>query len=194
MPHTKDFVINTQAAASSPSMRSRESLQSFQASLIERMQACDHESQSSRRLAVAIGAQACLIPLSHTSEIVPLDNQALTPVPATRPWFLGLLNLRGNLVGIADLAALSGAPAQATGPGSHALVLAPALAAQCGLLISAVLGLRDISEMTPISKNDEGRIELPAVNGRYKDKGGTCWDELDLAALAKHEAFLQVGR
>lgn len=194
MSHSKDFFINTQADASYQSMRPPENLQSFQASLIERMQARDHGSQSARRLAVAIGAQACLIPLSHTSEIVSLAGHALTRVPATRPWFRGLLNLRGNLIGIADLAALAGAPAQASGAGSHALVLAPSLEAQCGLLISAVLGLRDISEMTPISKNDEGRIELPAVNGSYKDKDGTCWDELDLAALAKHEVFLQVGR
>ncbi|HZG19579.1 MAG TPA: chemotaxis protein CheW [Herbaspirillum sp.] len=192
MPHTKDFVIDAQHAPVPE--RPREGLEQFQASLLARMAASAHESMQSRRLAVAMGSRRCLVPLSQAGEIVPLAGRTITPVPATRSWFRGLLNIRGNLIGLADLIGLAGAPAQPVVAGSHALLLAPGVAPQCGLLVSAVLGLRDISEMVRISKNVEDGIRILGVNRRYKDGSGQQWDELDLAQVSRDSSFLQVGR
>ncbi|RAN46848.1 twitching motility protein [Herbaspirillum rubrisubalbicans] len=194
MSHPKDFLIDAPHFPAAPTSPQREGLEQFQASLLARMAASDNESTRSRRLAVLIGNQHCLIPLAQASEILPLDGLTLTPVPATHAWFRGLLNIRGNLVGLADLSGLAGAPLQPCGAGSHALLLAPSLAPQCGLLVAAVLGLRDIEEMTRISKKYEEGIHLPGVNGRYKDGSGQQWDELDLSVLSRDSNFLQIGR
>lgn len=194
MPHTKDFVIDASPTRSSPGLPQREGLEQFQASLLARMAASDNESMRSRRLAVAMGEHCCLIPLVQAGEIVPLAGMVITPVPATRDWFRGLLNIRGNLIGLADLTGLAGAPPQEIGRSSHVLLLAHGLAPQCGLLVSRVLGLRDITEMTQISKNYEAEMPLLGVVGRYKDSGEAQWDELDLSLLSQDSRFLQIGR
>lgn len=194
MPHTKDFVIDAAPVCESPGLQEREGLEQFQASLITRMAASDNESMRSRRLAVAMGEQHYLIPLAQAGEIVPLAGLPVTPVPATQAWFLGLLNIRGSLIGLADLMGLAEAALQEIGRGSHALLLADGLAPHCALLLSRVLGLRDITEMTRISKNFETEIALPGINGRYKDNSGQQWDELDLSQLIQDSRFLQIGR
>ncbi|EOA05994.1 twitching motility protein [Herbaspirillum frisingense GSF30] len=194
MPHTKDFVIDAQHACPPQDRWGREGLEQFQASLLSRMAASNHESLHTRRLAVAMEGQRCLVPLTQAGEIVPLVGHAITPVPATRPWFRGLLNIRGNLIGLADLMGLAGAPLQLVGTASHALLLAPGVAPQCGLLVSAVLGLRDISEMVRISKNDDEGIRILGANQRYKDSSGQQWDELDLVQMSQDSSFLEVGR
>ena len=194
MPHTKDFVINAPAARSFPGLPEREGLEQFQASLLARMAASDNESMRSRRLAVAMGEHCYLVPLAQAGEIVPLSGLAVTPVPATRDWFRGLLNIRGSLIGLADLMGLAGAVPQEIGRSSHVLLLAHGLAPQCGLLVSRVLGLRDITEMTQISKNYDAEIPLLGLAGRYKDSGDQQWDELDLSLLSQDSRFLQIGR
>ncbi len=195
MSPLKDFVIDAQHSALGDTQRipAGEDLQSFQVSLLARMAARATDSLPARRLAVGIGAHACLIALDQAGEILPLRQQ-LTHVPSTRPWFRGLLNIRGNLVGVADLAAMAGAPLLPAGTDSHVLVMASSLAPQCGLLVSQVHGLRDISEMLRISNNNEIENDLHGVIGRYKDKGGMVWAELDLARLSQDPAFLQIGR
>ena len=170
-------------------------LQAFQASLLARMEAASSEELQARRLAVTIGQAHCLIRLSDAGEILPLSSlPAPMRVPLTQPWYLGLVNLRGNLVGIIDLAALSGCEAQARERDSRVLVFSPALAPNCGLLLSSVLGLRHISEMTQISKNNDAKNELIGIVGRYKDKAGIEWSEIGLATLLKEAAFLHIGR
>lgn len=170
-------------------------LQAFQASLLARMEAASSEELQARRLAVTIGTAHCLIRLADAGEILPLSSlPAPVRVPLTQPWYLGLVNLRGNLVGIVDLAVLSGCEAQARERDSRVLVFSPALAPNCGLLLSSVLGLRHISEMTQISNNYDDENELIGVIGRYKDKAGTEWSEIGLAALLKEAAFLHIGR
>ncbi|MBO9538704.1 chemotaxis protein CheW [Herbaspirillum sp.] len=175
--------------------RKKGGLQAFQASLLARMEAASSEELLARRLAATIGPFHCLIRLTEAGEILPLSSlPAPMKVPLTQPWYLGLVNLRGNLVGIADLAVLSGFPAQAHGRDSRVLAFSPALAPNCGLLLSSVLGLRHISEMTQISKNYDDKNELIGVVGRYKDTAGTEWHEIGLATLLKEAAFLHIGR
>jgi twitching motility protein PilI len=133
---------------------------------------------------VEIGGQRYLLDLLDAGEIVPVP--ALTAVPLTRPWYLGLANIRGSLVGVVDLGLYfdkretDGAPAAAT-PGTARLVtFAPALGMPCALLATRVYGLRHAADMQP-------------EDGRLRDADGVAWTPLALAALVKEERFLQVG-
>lgn len=183
------------AAGERPGYRRREGLEAFQSSLFARMETACSQTLQARRLAVSIGDEHCLINPAEAGEILALSSlPAPTRVPLTRPWYLGLLNIRGSLVGIVDLAVLAGAAPQAHRRDSRVLVFAAAIAPNCGLLLSAVMGLRDISEMKEMSKNYERKTQLAGIVRRYKDGAGTEWSEIGLAALLNEAAFLHVGR
>ncbi|MDP0995635.1 chemotaxis protein CheW, partial [Klebsiella pneumoniae] len=57
-------------------------------------------------LAVQAGGRNYLMPLGQSGEIFPWAG--VQPVPYTKPWFLGIANLRGTLAGVIDLASLLG--------------------------------------------------------------------------------------
>ncbi|MCA1326947.1 chemotaxis protein CheW [Herbaspirillum sp. alder98] len=172
-----------------------EGLQAFQASLLERMEAASSEQSYTRRLAVSIGGVPCLLNLAEAGEIIPLSTLGkLTRVPLTQPWYLGLANIRGNLVGIADLAMLMGAPPQVAASASRVLVLSPTLAPNCGLLLASVMGVRQIYEMNEISKVNDGNLQMRGVIRHHRDSEGTEWQELSLVSLLSDEKFLHIGR
>lgn len=105
---------------------------------------------------------------------------ALTVVPLTQPWYLGLSNIRGNLVGVVDLARYLGLGETAIGPDSRVVTFAGALGFNCGLLVARVYGLRHAGAMEPAGE-------------QLRDADGHHWSALDLAALVRDERFLHVG-
>ena len=95
-----------------------------------------------------VGARHCLLDLTQIGEIVPF--QSATPVPLTQPWYLGLANVRGNLLGVIDLAAYIGddfGNSPAAGPETRLLTFAAGVGLPCALLANRVLGLRRLSDM-----------------------------------------------
>jgi hypothetical protein len=95
----------------------RSRLRQYQVQLLERMQAAQAAgTTAARELGVLIGTRHYLLDLTQVGEIVPF--QSATAVPLTQPWYLGLANVRGSLVGVIDLAAyLAHHPAPS--PGRH---------------------------------------------------------------------------
>jgi len=157
----------------------RARLRQYQIELIERMQAARAGSAASvQQLGVLVGATRTLIALTEAGEIAPLA--ALTRVPLTQPWYLGLANIRGNLVGVIDLARYLGEGASAPGPDSRLVTFAGALGFNCALLVARVYGLRDGQNMT-------------AAGALLVDADGCDWRALDLAALVREERFLHVA-
>lgn len=182
--------LDTPGGASQPG-----GLRAFQASLLARMEAASSEDLASRRLAASVGGVACLFNLAEAGEIIPLSSlPALTRVPLTQRWYLGLANIRGNLVGVVDLAVMAGMQPQRRERSARVLAFSPALSASCGLLLTSVTGVRQISDMQEISKSDEISVKLPGVIGHYRDKDGTEWSEIGLASLLDDAAFLHIGR
>jgi twitching motility protein PilI len=162
----------------------RNRLRQYQEELLERMQAARTGSgQRTHQLGVEIGGERYLLDLLEAGEIVPVP--AITGVPLTQPWYLGLANIRGSLVGVVDLARFfdAGRAAQdgvAPGPAARLVTFAHGLGMPCGFLAARVHGLRQAAEMQP-------------QDGRLIDADGNAWTPLALAALAQDERFLQVG-
>jgi len=163
----------------------RSRLRDYQEQLLERMQAARTSTGTrAHQLGVEIGGAGYLLELTETGEIVPVPP--LAAVPLTQPWYLGLANVRGSLVGVVDLArylgdvdADDGRPAPA--PGLARLVtFSPALAFPCALLVGRVVGLRHAADMT-------------SFDAGLRDADGASWTPLSLAALAADERFLQVA-
>ena len=160
----------------------RARLRQYQEQLLERMQAARTSSGArAHQLGVEIGGVRYLLDLVEAGEIVPLPP--LAAVPLTQPWYLGLANVRGNLLGVVDLARYldPGVAGTAPTPGTRLVTFAPGLGFPCALLVAKVVGLRHAADMTPL-------------DARLRDADGQEWTPLSLAALAREERFLQVAR
>ena len=173
-------------------MANREALKELQTRLAARLQAAKAEGVAvASWLAVESGAQHFLLPLAQSGEI--FSWTGVQPVPYTQPWFLGVANLRGGLVGVIDLAALLGVAQQRSEQAmaeTSLLALNPSLEVNAALLVDRLMGLRGsdafVSSQPPAP-------DAPVFFGAtYLDSSGTRWQELNLQALSQHPAFLSI--
>jgi twitching motility protein PilI len=128
---------------------------------------------------------ACSIKQVH--EFLPIP--AFTPVPGTKPWILGLANVRGDLLTVVDLAwFLNGERSEVS---MRTRLLAASLRGRpVGLLVDEVFGQRHFV-------SDEGKkAKLPAksplknfVHQQYRS-GKDVWQEFDLESLFSTSEFL----
>ena len=59
-------------------------------------------------LALMIGEDRYLVELAEAGEIVPMPSTSIMQVPLTQDWFLGVVNVRGALFTVVDLARFMG--------------------------------------------------------------------------------------
>lgn len=171
---------NEETGRRDPAAR-RTRLRLYQEQLLEKMQAAKTGAGAGAgQLGLAIGATRYLVDLLEVGEIV--APAPLTAVPLTQPWYLGLANVRGSLLGVIDLARYLGeeAPLEAAAT-PRLVVFAPNLGFNCALLASSVYGLRQAAAME-------------RVGDALRDADGNTWTPLSLAALVREERFLQVAR
>ncbi|MFT5534186.1 MAG: twitching motility protein PilI [Burkholderiaceae bacterium] len=164
----------------------RQRMRDFQSQLAVRMQqALTGLREQSRQLGLQIGSEHCLLNLREAGEIVAVGT--IAPVPLTYPWFLGLANVRGNLVSVVDLAQWRGHGATVIDKQSRIIAFGPSLSFNGAVLVSRVVGLRDVAAMTlqRDSAHDTGCC--------YCDADGIMWRQLELSALIVDPQFLQVG-
>ena len=167
-------------------------LRSFQHELATRLASKTAAQVESSRLGLACGGEQWLIPLADAAEVIALPTVA--EVPLTKPWLLGLANVRGNLYTVVDLAGFLGRPAvvpHGTGGQSRLILFGPVVGElNAGIVVQSVLGLRNVAELTPTAPV----ADAPAWYGqRWTDTGGGTWQEIDLARLAEDSVFLHVG-
>jgi twitching motility protein PilI len=186
---TSDIVSNTALAKPDAGAR-RTRLREFQAQLVERMQAVRTGAQEyASQLGVMVGQRRWLLNLQEAGEIVSVG--AITPVPLTQRWFLGLTNIRGNLISVIDFAGFQGFPATPIDKESRIVAFAPALSFNSGLLVSRVIGLRSMSDMEPDEHSEAGAT--PWCARRYRDRESHIWTELNLSLIVQDPKFLHVG-
>lgn len=168
----------------------RTRLREFQAQLVERMQdARSGEDARVNQLGVMIGGNRWLLDLQTAGEIVSVGT--ISQVPLTQPWFLGLTNIRGNLISVIDLASFQGMPATPIDKGCRIVAFSPVLSFNSGLLVSRVLGLHNVAEMQLQAAAENP--STPWVGRHYTDSESQTWAELDLSLLIQNPQFLHVG-
>ncbi|MGI4849310.1 MAG: chemotaxis protein CheW [Janthinobacterium lividum] len=138
-------------------------MREFQDGLMERMRVARTGVDTRiNRLGVEIGEDRWLIDLQEAGELVPLG--AITPVPLTHDWFLGMTNMRGNLVSVIDFARFQGGASTPLTRECRILAFAPSLSFNSAILVSRVLGLRDIAPMTVLERPDGDASTAAAVS------------------------------
>jgi twitching motility protein PilI len=167
-------------------------LRAFQQELAARLAAKTTAQVEQSRLGLAAAGSQWLIRLADAGEVIAVPSMAT--VPMTKPWYLGIANIRGNLYGCIDFSGFLGQPIEAPTPGattSRLVLFGPRVGdLRAGLVVNRVMGLRNLAELA----------EAPSAAGaptwygsRWSEANGTTWQEIDLALLAQDTAFLQVG-
>ena len=176
-------------------MANREALRQLQNRLAERLQAARTETRQRSWLAVECGGHGLLVPLPTAGEIFPAG--ALLAVPHTQPWFLGVANLRGQLHGVVDLAAFLGLRlplARELRDQARLLAFNPALGSHSAVLVDRLAGLRSAAQLTAEPPDgQEGQPRPDFANAIWRDAEGRSWQEIDLAALARHPQYLAIA-
>lgn len=175
-------------------MANREALRELQARLASRLQAARSEGVSASWLAVRAGDENYLFPLAQSGEIFPLTS--VQAVPYSRPWFMGVTNLRGGLYGVVDLAGFlgNGAPRGRTEQSlaeSSIITFNAALELNCALLVDGLAGLRKRESFSAAAAPPQG---APAYFGsRFTDRDGVPWQEINLQSLSQQSEFLRIS-
>jgi len=167
---------------------SRSRMREFQSGLAERLRQARATPGAHTMLAVRIAERDYLIDLPEAGEIVSVPE--ITPVPLTRAWFHGVSNLRGNLVSVIDLAHYGGQAPMRIDKESRLLTLGEELRFNAGILVSRMLGLRNVGHLR---KLPGGASQLPWIGHALSDVEGRVWLPLSLARLVREDQFLQVG-
>lgn len=174
-------------------MANREALRELQNRLASRLQAAKGEGLSvSSWLAVEAAGKNYLLPLAQSGEIFPWVG--VQKVPYTRSWFMGVANLRGDLLGVVDLAGLMGDAVPRTEQSladASVLALNAALEVNVALLVDRLSGLRGVEAF---AASEPPGAQAPAFYGTvYVDAAGVRWQELNLQILSQHSDFLSIS-
>lgn len=174
-------------------MANKQALRELQTRLAERMQQVRNEKPGVSWLAVDCGGQGLLLALRQAGEISSLG--ALVPVPHTRAWLAGVVNLRGGVFAVIDLARFLGLRAGAAAvPGDQARLVAfsAALGINGALMVDRLEGLRHAADMQPEAESADNAARPDFAPARWRDAAGRRWQEIDLAALSRQPQFLAI--
>ena len=160
----------------------RLSLREFQQNILDRIQQKEVAGDRITTLGIQVGQGFWLVEMQDISEVLPVPP--LTAVPLTQPWYRGVANVRGNLYGIADLAAFMGQGDMPNAAQGRVILVAQKFAINVGFLVVRVLGLRDARSWEYEDREGEGY---------FKDEQGQMWRKLDVTQLLQQPDFLQIG-
>ncbi|MDT7834412.1 chemotaxis protein CheW [Aquabacterium sp. OR-4] len=174
-------------------MANKDALRALQTRLAERMQQVRSEQPGVSWLAVDCGGQGLLFPLKEAGEI--FDTGTMVAVPHTQPWFSGVVNLRGGVCSVVDMASFLGLR-EAGGPlPEHARLVAfnAALNVNGALLVDRLEGLRHAADMQATEETDDNASRPAFAPARWRDAAGREWQEISLAGLAHEPQFLAIA-
>jgi twitching motility protein PilI len=175
-------------------MANREALRELQSRLATRLQAARSEGVSVAWLAVKAGGRHYLLPLGQSGEIFPVAN--LQPVPYSKEWFRGVLNIRGGLYGVVDLAGFvahstESARNESIGTEASVVTLNPLLEVNCALQVDSLAGLRGADAF---ASSTRAPADAPGYFGNcFVDTAGVTWQEIDLRTLSLTPQFLSIS-
>ncbi len=164
-------------------------LREFQLQLSRRLQQAESQRGTTRDcVAASTGARHWLFDLAYVSEVIAVPS--LTTVPFTRPWYLGLINHRGELTGVIDLDGLSGALVRSWRETDRLLVLSAALPCRCAIRVAQLAGILDRAALREAGRDQRLPDWAPAG---FDDAGGVRRQWVDVESLMRDPAFIDIG-
>ncbi len=127
-----------------------------------------------------------VVSLRQVKEILNIPS-AMTLVPGTHRWMLGIANVRGNLLPVIDLQLFLGGSPITIEKRSRVLVVGHR-EGQSGLLVGQVQGLRHFSEEQRVAVPELPEALSPYVNQAF-ELDGLVWPVFDMQRLAESPGF-----
>ncbi len=168
-------------------MAKKGSLHDFQARLASRLAEADERSAAGL-LGFQAGGEYWLVRLTDSGEIIPLTT--LTGVPLTRPWFVGIANIRGNLFAVSDFSAFQGREATPHNSSARLLLIGSRHGNNAALLVTRTLGLRNLDDLT---RQPTDADAPPWACESFLDNTGRHWKLLDVPTLLTDDRFMDIG-
>jgi twitching motility protein PilI len=133
-----------------------------------------------------VGEHRFVAPLSGVKEILNHPS-SLTPVPGSKPWMMGVANVRGTLIPVVDLQLyLIG---EKTRQGRRSRVLVFTLGSGLtGILVGEMVGMRHFSKETARKTQLVNEKFTKYVQFEF-DQDGMTWPVFSLSALAEDPGF-----
>lgn len=133
-----------------------------------------------------VGEDRLVAPLSEIREILNY-SPAMTKVPGTKPWMLGIANIRGTLIPVIDLQLFLIGRKTEYGRRNRVLVF-DLESGVTGVLVGEMVGIRHFAK--------DSAIDKASVSGHFDryveygfDQDGIAWPVFRLSELAKDPAF-----
>ena len=157
-------------------------------------QASSDTSLAASWLGVRLGEQKLLLPLQQSGEIYAMT--AVQPLPYTKPWFLGVAHLRGNIYGVIELGAFIPSTSQAAvappidRARSNLIGINDAFGLNVVFRVDGLEGLRSPDAFTRSETLPNAPAHLGTV---FFDGNNTAWQEVHLQALIQDPQFLDIA-
>ena len=163
-------------------------LRSYQEGILNRLKLAAEQVGDTRSsyLGVVAGGKKVLISLLEISETLPM--LPMQTVPLTKPWFLGLANVRGNLYSVSDLAIFINEAPTRLSSSARLVLVNNDLTSNVGLIVDRLIGLRNTADMK--KKNLEQTNAFCMKPVEYTDSADEVWQELDCYQLVKSADFM----
>jgi twitching motility protein PilI len=127
-----------------------------------------------------------LTPLQQTREIFPVPTQ-ITPVPKSRPWVFGMINLRGELLPVFDLKHYLTGQKNQVSKRSRIIVINHQNF-YSGILVDEVFGLKHIPFEAETQSSITDEKITPYLDGSVNQQD-TQWDVFSLLKLIADQRF-----
>ena len=173
-------------------------MRDFQNRITQRLALAQQGDHTASWLAASIAGERYLFPLTQSGEIVPAAT--ISKLPYTKHWYLGVINSRGRIYGVVDLAAYMGMNDLHDDSRKNKanrqlemsfLGLNPSLAVNVVLCVEKFHGLKTVEDFVESVSVPSNKPDW--LGNRYLDALSVGWQEINLQGLAQSQAFLGVG-
>ena len=177
-----------------------ERIRDFQDRITKRLAAAPQGGFTARWLAASIGGERYIFPLVQSGEIVP--TATISDVPYTKDWFLGVINSRGRIYGVVDLAAylefvsptqglVQSRPNRPSDTDTSFLGLNPSLGTNTVFSVEKIYGLKTAEDFF---ESEAAAMDKPDwIGQKFIDASRAAWQEINLQKLVQSQAFLNIG-
>lgn len=144
-----------------------------------------------RGIGYRIGERYFVSSISEVNEILSMPA-ALTPVPATRSWLLGVGNIRGNLLAVVDLKQFLLDQRTHVSERSRVLWVKQA-GGGVGLLVDEVLGQRNLTDAQRVDAEGESDQRLARFVTENVTLANRQWGMFSMVELTRASEFQQTS-
>jgi twitching motility protein PilI len=143
-----------------------------------------------RGLGYRLGSHMLVSAIADIAELLTLPPP--TPVPGSQSWLLGVSNVRGTLLPVADLKQFLEGERTVVHENTRALVIKQP-GGNVAVLIDELFGQRNFSEEQRVALEEDAESRYSAFVSDSYALNGTVWKVFDMARLVRTAEFRQAA-